>query len=110
MFRYVGLTELPRVPVRSTAGTGGARCTAVRASGPYLRYGYRRSAPYHVVVHGAHPYRVYCGPVNTCVRGLSEHMSEHIVVMNTGVNVGTTGLTEKIVSIDGRLSISGLYI
>ena len=44
-----------------TFGTGGARCTAVRATGPYLRYRYRRSAPYHVVVHGAHPYRVCCG-------------------------------------------------
>ena len=46
------------VPERSTGGTGGARCTTVRASGPYLRYGYRRFAPYHVLVHSAHPYRV----------------------------------------------------
>ena len=54
----LSLGELPRVPDRSTGGTGGARCTTVRASGPYLRYGYRRFAPYHVLVHSAHPYRV----------------------------------------------------
>jgi hypothetical protein len=58
----LSLGELPRVPDRSTGGTGGARCTTVRASGPYLRYGYRRFAPYHVLVHSAHPYRV--GPVD----------------------------------------------
>jgi hypothetical protein len=58
VFCMLSLGELPRVPDRSTGGTGGARCTTVRASGPYLRYGYRRFAPYHVLVHSAHPYRV----------------------------------------------------
>ena len=58
VFCRLSLGELPRVPDRSTGGTGGARCTTVRASGPYLRYGYRRFAPYHVLVHSAHPYRV----------------------------------------------------
>jgi hypothetical protein len=58
VFCMLLLGELPRVPDRSTGGTGGARCTTVRASGPYLRYGYRRFAPYHVLVHSAHPYRV----------------------------------------------------
>ena len=42
-------------------GTGGARCTMVQASAPYLRYGYRRSALTGTLVHGAHPYRVCCG-------------------------------------------------
>ena len=58
VFCRLSLGELPRVPDRSTGGTGGARCTTVRASGPYRRYGYRRFAPYHVLVHSAHPYRV----------------------------------------------------
>ena len=54
-------------------GTGGARCTTVRASGPYLRYGYRRFAPYHVLVHSAHPYRLYCGPfVHSTGKGFVE--------------------------------------
>ena len=61
VFCRLSLGELPRVPDRSTGGTGGARCTTVRASGPYRRYGYRRFAPYHVLVHSAHPYRLYCG-------------------------------------------------
>ena len=68
VFCRLSLGELPRVPDRSTGGTGGARCTTVRASGPYRRYGYRRFAPYHVLVHSAHPYRV--GPGSDAVQAM----------------------------------------
>lgn len=44
-----------------TFGTGGTRYTTVRASGPYRRYGYRRSAPYHVLIQVRTQYRVCCG-------------------------------------------------
>jgi len=86
VFCRLSLGELPRVPDRSTGGTGGARCTTVRASGPYRRYGYRRFAPYHVLVHSAHPYRVGPGCVEFYVEvsrpGLcdSVHASCHLDV------------------------------
>ena len=66
VFCRLSLGELPRVPDRSTGGTGGARCTTVRASGPYRRYGYRRFAPYHVLVHTVRTRTVW---------GLDSHMT-----------------------------------
>ena len=58
---YFWYRRYTQITVQLYLGTGGARCTMVQASGPYLRYGYRRSALTGTLVHGAHPYRVCCG-------------------------------------------------
>jgi hypothetical protein len=58
---YFWYRRYTQITVQLYLGTGGARCTMVQASAPYLRYGYRRSALTGTLVHGAHPYRVCCG-------------------------------------------------
>ena len=58
---YFWYRRYAQITVQLYLGTGGARCTMVQASGPYLRYGYRRSALTGTLVHSAHPYRVCCG-------------------------------------------------